>query len=268
MLSSLASHGLDTHDLVEPATLGESLGIRIDGLNGRTTPATSRDWRLHRALQALLLRPAISGEELQKIVGHLTIRALLNRNLMGIMRHVYIFIEQNYEKRVKLWKSVALELWIFQQLMVLGINEMRAPWDPYVICTDACLTGYAVMESTGPVADVDQIGRLDERWRFKRSKGRCIAPRFQALHQDAIFDDVDTVLPRVRGEVFGDVTIDEHFHDVRESLMEPDNWKLLWRSPVHFKEPVHLIEARSILGAVKHRAKRCWQTWQAPPCSQ
>lgn len=255
MLSSLASHGLHTHDLVEPATLGEGLGVRIDGMNGRTTPTTSRDWRLHRALQALQCRPAVSGEELQKIVGHLTIRALLNRNLMGIMRHVYIFIEQNYEKRVKLWKSVALELWIFQNLMVLGINEMRALWDPFVICTDACLTGYAVMESAAPVADVDQIGRLDERWRFKRSKGKCLAPRFHALHHDAIFEDVDTVLPRVKGEVFGDVTLDDQFKEVREDLMDPDQWNLLWRSPMHYKEPVHLIEARSILGAVKHRAR-------------
>ena len=255
MLSSLASHGLDTHDLVEPVTLGESLGIRIDGLNGRTTPTTSRDWRLHRALQALHLRPAISGGELQKIVGHLTIRALLNRNLMGIMRHVYVFIEQNYERRVKLWKSVAEELWIFQQLMVLGINEMRAVWDPYVMCTDACLTGYAVMESVGPVTDVDHIGRLDERWRFKRARGNVLAPRFHALHHDAIFEDVDTVLPRVSGEVLGEVTIDEQFNEVRRCMMAPENWQLLWRSPIRFKEPVHLIEARSILGAVKHRAR-------------
>ena len=47
-----------------------------------------------------------SGAELQVLVGHMTIRALINRGLMGIMRHCYVFIEECYDRRVRLWPSV------------------------------------------------------------------------------------------------------------------------------------------------------------------
>ena len=61
-------------------------------------------------------RPSITGEQLQVIVGHMTVRALLHRGLMGILRHSYVFIEECYEKRTRLWGSVVNELWMFRHL--------------------------------------------------------------------------------------------------------------------------------------------------------
>lgn len=256
MLGALAQHGLDYHEVIEATSLAESLGVRIDGLTGRISATSTRDWRLHKALEALILRPSISGEEFQKIVGHLTIRAMMHRGLMSILRHVYTFIEQCYSQRTRLWQSVADELWLFKSLMVLGLNESFTPWDPWLLCTDASLTGYAVMESKYHMEDAGVIGRRDERWRFKKEKGKPRkAPREVALEGLDVFEDLRTVLPIVEGEVAQDLEVDSSFIDVDPKLLHKDNWKCLWRTPVRFKEPIHQIEARSILGAVKHRSR-------------
>ena len=96
---------LDTHDICESSTLAESLGVRIHGITGQVQPTAARDWRLDRTLKALEMRPVITGEQLQVIVGHMTVRALIHRGLMGI---IYIFIEQSFEKKQRLWASTLL----------------------------------------------------------------------------------------------------------------------------------------------------------------
>ena len=85
--------GLDTHETVEATNLGESLGVRVDGLAGHTGPTIEKDSRLDAVLEGLERRPRISGEQLRVVVGHMTIRALLDRNLLSILNHVYTFIE-------------------------------------------------------------------------------------------------------------------------------------------------------------------------------
>ena len=252
VIGALGKHGLETHDIVEPA---ESLGVRIDGLGGFVTSTASRDWRLHRAIDALLQGAAISGAEMQVIVGHLTIRAMLHRGLLCVLRHVYIFIEQNFSRRKRLWGCVREELWIFKNLMVLGFNNMKAQWDGRLTCTDACLSGYAVMEMKESMDTAPGIGRTDERWRFKRAKSRFIPARVHALQSNDVFEDPSTVLPEVAGEVLGDVDLVDDFPEIPAKYMDRSQWYLLWRSKMRFKEPVHLIEARSILGAVRHRAR-------------
>lgn len=247
MQRGLHEKGLDTHDICESSTLAESLGVRIHGITGQVQPTAARDWRLDRALKALEMRPIITGEQLQVIVGHMTVRALIHRGLMGIMRYVYIFIEQSYEKKQRLWRSVAREIAMFRRLMPLAIASMKSPWDHHMICTDACLSGYAVMESNHSSSV--------ERWRFKRQGGKEIAPRLRALDTSRVFEDVRTVKPEVDGEVFGEWEVDPAFPDVPHEYMREEHWHLLWNSRIHFREPVHLIEARSVLGAMKHRCR-------------
>ena len=254
MMEALNSRGLATHDLVESSNVCESLGVRIDGLGGcscvQTTPL--RDHRLDQALLARSSPMRISGEELQVVVGHLTMRALLHRGLLSVLRHVYVFIEQNYAKRTKLWPSVRRELEMFRCLMVLGYSNMRAPWRSEIFCTDACLTGYAVMKRVVTADIARHVGAEDERWRFYRGSGPKLAPRQAALAETDVFSDVCTVKPLVDGEVIGDWEIDPDFPEVPKSLLHPEDWGRAWSAPFTFKEPVHLLEGRSILATVKH----------------
>ena len=244
--------GLATHDVEAPSSLAESLGVRIDGLSGTVGPTPKRDWRLDRALGACNGRVKLSGKELQVIVGHITVRALLHRGLMGIMRHCYAFIERNYEVRTTLWGSVRQELYMFRHLMSLGQGSIKQEWGPTMYCTDACLSGYAVMSSVQGKATVREIGRNDERWRFRLGEGYVNAPRRQALDTAGVFSDPLTVLPEVDGEVPRPVELSPLFPDVLPEVMEASRWSRSWCTPIQYQEPVHMVEARSILGAVKH----------------
>ena len=256
LLATLHEHGLDTHDLLDSSVLAESLGVRIDGVAGRVTPTPSRDWRLDRALAGLAFhRPWISGEELEVIVGHMTVRALLHRGLMGVLRHAYVFIRTTYRERQKLWPSVARELQLFRGLMPLGTADIFAEWDYSPICTDACLTGYAVMESCHSAQVAATMGRSDERWRFRLGQGTRVAPRVAALDTAQVFSDPLSVKPTIDGEIDRVVYEDMNFPEVEPSFLHEGHWHKLWNAPVYFKEPVHMIEARSILAAVKHRSK-------------
>ena len=255
MMATLHSLNLDTHDITDSAPLAESLGVRIDGLAGSIQPTPHRDWRLDRALRALSTRPMISGEQLQVVVGHITVRALLHRGLMGIFRYVYVFIESCYTRKQKLWKSVADELEIFRNLMPLATANIRAEWDGEPLCTDASLSGYAVKVGDHTSGEVAQHGRHDERWRFKRQDGSAWAPRERALQGLDVFSDPLTVRPEVEGEVAPPWTTDGNFPEISKNMVDKSRWKKLWNSRVRFKEPIHNIEARSVLAAVKHRAR-------------
>lgn len=256
MLEELHKHGLDTHEEMDANTLIESLGVPVNGLVGQVTTTPTRDWRLDRALEGLAFhRPFISGRELEVIVGHITIRALLNRSLMSILRHAYVFIRQTYDRRQRLWKSVAKEMQIFRGVMVLGVANIFSQWDNQVLCTDACLSGYAVLESCHSSQVAADLGRNDERWRFRREDGQKVAPRAEALDTSKVFEDVRTVKPDIEGEVFGDFQLVPTFPNVNPDLMDKSFWHRLWKPPMWHKEPVHMIEARSILGAVKHRSR-------------
>jgi len=253
MIAALHEKGLDTHDILEPSTLAESLGVRVDGMSGRVGPTAQRDWRLEIALRECEKGPAMSGEELEVIVGHVTVRAMLHRGLLSILKHVYSFIADSYHFRQKLWPSVIKELKCFRALMVLGIAELRSTWDGQPLMTDACLTGYAVCEGNLDYHEVREVAVFDERWRFKREGNERVAPRVRALGDP--LSDPRTVLPDVRGEVLGDVEMDPNFPEIPLNLLQEDRWHTLWATQLHYREPVHLNEGRSILSAAKHRSR-------------
>ncbi|CAJ1446249.1 unnamed protein product, partial [Effrenium voratum] len=255
VMTALHAHGLDTHEEVEGVTLVESLGVRINGMSGTVQPTPKRDWRLDKALAALVSRPYITGEQLQVVVGHMTVRSLLHRGLMCVLRHSYTFIEQCYRRKTRLWKSVAWELRLFRSLMPLGTADMFSTWDGEPLCTDACLSGYAVMEGDFDAAASAAIGRQDERWRFKLDGGQRRAPRAVALAGADPLHDPNTVLPVVDGRVEQILVADDTVPEVPPHFLTATKWRKLWNARVNFKEPVHLIEARSVLGAVKHRCR-------------
>lgn len=49
--------------------------------------------------------------------------------------------------------------------------------------------------------------------------------------------------------------MDKDFPEVDEEFLSSDNWRLLWKQPMFFREPVHNIEARSVLSAIRHASK-------------
>ena len=177
---------------------------------------------------------------------------------MCILRHAYTFIEQSYTKKQRVWPSVAEEMEMFRCLMPVSIHNMQAPWDSFPLCTDASLSGYAVMEGNMLSQEIAPHGRQDERWRYRRPDGVGVAPRDAALDRSLVFEDVRTVKPDIGGEVDPGWEVNNSFTEIPADMMDSNRWKFLWNSRIHFKEPIHLIEARGVLAAIKHRARE-WQ---------
>ena len=71
---------------------------------------------------------------------------------------------------------MATEMELVRALLPLATSNMHSPWDDHPLCTDACLSGYAVMESNLPAEIAALHGRQDERWRFRRQEGSKVAP--------------------------------------------------------------------------------------------
>eukprot|EP00972_Heterocapsa_arctica_P045680 6741192-Heterocapsa_arctica.AAC.1 len=44
---------------------------------------------------------------------------------------------------------------------------MAKPWSAIAYCTDACLSGWSLLEAALPLEQIMEAGRVRERWRFR-----------------------------------------------------------------------------------------------------
>lgn len=201
----------------EPAALwAASLGFAIDGALGRFGPAAARVWRLRQALLLLATRPAITGIQLERVLGHATFVLLARRDLLAIFSSVYAFTRRHYRDRRKLWRSAASECRVAAALVLLADTDMRAPWHPDVFMTDASLAGFGVMQARLSPQEVTTMGQWDERWRFKLEYLPAEGPRSSALRQMDPFKDIATVMPCGRSSRY-DWTASQTFSAKRPS---------------------------------------------------
>ena len=119
-----------------------------------------------------------------------------------------------------------------------------------IFTTDACPTGYAVCRSKACCSLVAQIGREDEGWRYYRGGPERRAPRSAALDTSLVFEDPLTVKPDYVNEC--ELLENPEFREVPTHILEPEQWHQLWNSRFNGKEPIHVLECRSVLAAVKH----------------
>jgi len=208
--------------------------VRINGLQKRVRATPSRDWTLHRALTAIVDGAKITGKELEVVIGHCTVRALLSRGLLSILNSVYSFIRRHYQQRLPAWPSVVQELRQLRDLAVVGFAQLDLPWASGGWCTDACLTGYAVMAGSLEAEELAEAGRVDERWRYRRLEGGKVAPRASAFLDLDTIDDVDSVLPSVEGEVLGEAVAVEGFPEVSDKALKPGSWRLQFAARLAF----------------------------------
>ncbi len=132
----------------------------------RITP--ERYHRLRQAIQGVLNRRKVSGRLLEVLIGHATFAGLTNRYTLSIFNVVYRFIRAHYDKPATLWRTAREELISFRGLMIYLHADWTRPWNPYVTSSDASLSGFGIVSSTWSMEDVAEIGRCQERSRFKK----------------------------------------------------------------------------------------------------
>ena len=103
--------------------------------------------RIRLAIRELLRRGRASGQQVDRLIGHLTFVSLCRRAALPPHGEVYTFIKRHYTSVVPLWKSVRRELMIWDGLCPLAFQDLTIPWSNNIYAVDASEWGLDVCVS-------------------------------------------------------------------------------------------------------------------------
>jgi hypothetical protein len=158
----LVAQGLEVHDCswssVEDAFLGTLLKAE-----GSVFNSSKRLWKIRGCIEHILACPRITGQQLERLVGHITFAFLIRRELLSILSSSYAFISVNYRNKCWLWASVKRELSMVLALLPLANSKCYYPYDPVVYCSDACEYGHGTCRSEWDPDTVQNVCSIRER---------------------------------------------------------------------------------------------------------
>ena len=167
--------GLTVHEIEEGQTEDNSvmkmLGWEIHG-SGRVAPAKDRLWRVRLAIREVLRRGVASGQQLERLVGHMTFISLCRREALSVLGEIYTFIRRHYQRVVQLWKSVRLELEKWDGIAPFIFSDLKRPWSNQLLAVDASEWGLGVTASHISPHKTQELGGFSERWRFRDEDAR------------------------------------------------------------------------------------------------
>ena len=249
--------GLELHP-GEVHTAVRALGcdLRGDLKASRITP--ERYHKLRQAIEGVLRRKKVSGRILEVIVGHATFAGLTNRILLSIFNTVYKYIHTHYEYPSTLWRTVREELWVFRSLMIYLHSDWTRPWNTYVTASDASLTGFGIVSSVWSVDEVSEVGRCQERCRFKRLGSH--SARDSALANAGFIRDKATLEWRA-GFMEADEYLAQHgwvlnsgFSEVPAYLLHKDRWTPRLWGKWSYQAGILELEARALVKSLRRIA--------------
>ena len=123
----LREAGLTVHEIEFSESTVTMLGWQIEE-KGVLRPTYKRIWRIRIAIRELLSRGRMTGQQLERLIGHMTFVSLCRREALAVLGEVYTFIRRHYLERVPIWKTVRKELMKFDGLCPLIFNNMRIGW--------------------------------------------------------------------------------------------------------------------------------------------
>jgi hypothetical protein len=247
----LMEAGLIVHEVTQGSTTFEGLGVHCDGRKGVVGPTSKRLWRCYQCLTDILERPWLTSQQLRVVIGHLTFVWCFSRSFLSIPQAVFVFIERDFRKPRHLWASVLRELRWARDTLFLTRQFIKLPWDPVVTAVDACETGFGVVGKVWQLDDVRFHGNYCERWRFKHA-GRN-NPRLMALEKFAEVPTLDSVVDGVDlNHIKHGVTPPDF---ASSTIGDASDWVTLCALPYHFVEPMHVLEARSVVWSLRNLFK-------------
>ena len=134
-------------------------GMLIDGVTGLLRPTMELLLDLERDTLALLRSARVSGEALSAVMGGWAWVALACRPLFAVFHAVYIFIQRFFDQATPLWRSAADELTAALGLLPLVQCDLRAPWAPWALATDASEHGVGVVAASVSAAEQRRVAR-------------------------------------------------------------------------------------------------------------
>ena len=244
---NLVAKGLPVHGCDEAAAETIFTGLEFNGRRGRIRVRPDRLRRLALSIDALLRRGWASGPAMSVVTGHLTWAMISRRESLSIMAGIYAFVRRAGLKPIPLWPSVVRELAWLRATLPLWSCRLDLPWSASVHCSDASPYGRGVCERRLPLDIIAELGRANEKWRYKTVN--AITARRHALSSasDIITDkEIENYAraPEVRHR---------EFQEIPPTLLEPADWKIV-HSSRHYSLGKNILqyEAQALETALRH----------------
>ena len=235
----LNAQGLPVHDISWSNTEEAFLGTLLK-TEGSVFNSSKRLWKIRGCIEHMLASPRLTGQQLEKLIGHITFAFLIRRELLSILSSAYAFISVNYYSRKWLWASVKRELSIVLALLPLANSKCFYPFDPVVYCSDACEYGHGTCRSEWDVETVKNVCSIRERWRF--------------LDPDAIHARDHALQNELNSHVF-DSCKERPFDEVPPHLCESQHWQVLTARKFNRQENILILEGRALMWALKRKLR-------------
>eukprot|EP00438_Fugacium_kawagutii_P014095 Skav231798 [mRNA] locus=scaffold734:131220:155475:+ [translate_table: standard] len=240
-VEALRSAGLVVHEIEVSDNDAEVLGWNITS-DGKLKPKAARLWKLRLAIREILRRGRVSGQQLERLVGHITFVSLCRREALSVLGDSYTFIRRHYAQVVPLWKSVRKfrkELLNWDGIAPLIFCQLDADWGNTLYAVDASEWGLGVTTTNIDVLEAKGLWAYNERWRFKHGVANNPRQYVQLEEELLAYDDqaVNMDLRQFSGVGFSSVD---------------RSWKMVGRVAWRRKESMPVYEARATLFAIRH----------------
>ena len=92
-------------------------------------------------------------------LGHLVCHFMLCRPALSWFDHLYRFVACNLHTHARFSQAERVQIMEAKGLIFLCQNDMAKPWSAVAYCTDACLSGWSLLEAALPLSQVMEAGR-------------------------------------------------------------------------------------------------------------
>ncbi|CAK0838714.1 unnamed protein product [Prorocentrum cordatum] len=161
-----AEAGIGTHVDGDVGVVFESLGVVFDGRQRCLRHLPRRVWRVYLATRALRRRRWVHGNILDLDGPRVNLFGLLRPGL-SCFQQVYPFVANARGRRVRLTDAVKNEMRLVQGLLFLCEYDLGADFSREVYCSDSSDIGFALLSTRATEAELRELTRYRERWRFK-----------------------------------------------------------------------------------------------------
>lgn len=167
-------------------------------------------------------------------------------------------MRSNYDRPAVLWPTVREELVVFKGLMIYLHADWTRPWNSYVTSSDASLSGFGIVSSVWKAEDVAEVGRCQERSRFKKL-GSHSARDSALTHAGFVRDEVTDqwkagVLDADEFLELSGWGLNQTFKEVPGHLLHKDNWTPRLWGKWKYHANILELEARALVKSLRRIA--------------
>ena len=168
MKVTLDTAGLQCSEVEAGTSKKVFTGLQLDHKTAVLSLEASRIWRLRHGLEFAARQRHLTGDQVAKLIEHITGICLLRRPALSLINVGYRFTRTFGPRSGRVWPAIAQEFRCIASLLPLLTFNLASPWSPWVHATDVsggARGGYGVTRRKCDSKTVAAAGSCAERWR-------------------------------------------------------------------------------------------------------